>query len=465
MTIHQSRLGKVLIGSALLSLLSAVLVVLWLSRGAGPQALQAATFQDRPEKAEPITVQVALPQQGGLERVTNQPGTVRAFEYEDLFAKVNGYLIHQKVDIGTEVKKGEVLAEIEAPELVKEELHAAAVVKQAKAQIDQMKAHVEAARAEMEAAKTLIELKQAEVKRASANLDYRMKRYDRILKLANQGGIADQLVDEQFDQREAAQAWKDAAYVGVKTAEADVVAKKAKVVQAEADLIAAEANVEVAEAALQKAHEFVEFTRIRSHYNGMVTARNYHDGAYIRPPDKGQGLPLFVVQRTDLMRVIIQVPDLDAPFCDVGDPVDLSLNSLPSTRFPPFKISRIASSQDQSSRTMRVEVDVPNVTKILRDGMYGQVVIHLQAGEKDALRVPSSALDRHDGKLRVFVVREGVIHQVPVRVGLDNGTEAEILSGLKRDDLVVLHPNQQLHEGLEVKTAEELGREPADSLD
>lgn len=274
--------------------------------------------------------------------------------------------------------------------------------------------------------------------------------YKRIEDLANDKAIQYQLVDEQFKYRDAAEAAHDAAVASIVTAQAEVKAKKAKVLQAKADVLSAEAKVDVAQATLDKAHVFVEFTKIRSHYNGVVTVRNFAKGDYVAV-GKAQSKPLFEVQRNDLFRVIVQVPDLDARFCDVGDPADLVVNSQPGVVFS-YPIARISKSQSQEDRTMRVEMDVPNDKGLLLDGMYGLVTIHLQEGFKDALRIPSSAVSRHDGRIRVFVVRDDKIVQLPVKLGLDNGDETEVVTGLKSDDLVVLHPRPDLHDGTEVQT-------------
>jgi RND family efflux transporter MFP subunit len=456
MTLLRSRLQTICIGTLLLALVSTGLVLFFVFGGTTPRADGEAAVERHNEAP---AVKVVKPVAEGMERTTTQPGTVRAFEHEELYAKVAGLLENQQVDIGSVVKKGDVLAEIEAPEYLKEEEFAGAKVKQARSQVEQMRAFVAAAKAEVEAAKILIEQKQAEVKRARSYLSFREKQYERVKQLADDRSVDQRLVDEQYEHLESSQAWRDAAEVGVKTARADVMAKEAKLAQAEADLKTAEVNVEVAEAARQKAHVFVEFTKIRSHYNGVVTTRNYHNGDYIRPADHGERSPLLVVQRTDLMRVVVQLPDSDVPFCLVGCPVDLTINTLPGVKFPSYKVSRMAHSQDQSNRTMRVEVDVPNDQKLLRDGMYGDVTIHLRVGAKDAFRVPSAALTRRGGKLVVFAVRGDVISQVPVTVGLDNGSQAEVLSGLKADDLVVVRPDPHLRDGQTVR-AEMVEPEP-----
>lgn len=438
-------------------LLAAIPLVLSFAWSSKTTRAHASEREEAKQAADPVAVRVVKPTAGGMERTTTQPGTVRAFEYEHLYAKVSGYLVRQVVDIGSVVKKGQVLAEIDAPELLKDELHAVASLEQAKAQVRQMEAHLTAAKAELAAAKILIDQRQAEVKRAKANLGYREKQHARIKELADARAVDLKLLDEQFDQLESAQAWRDAALVGVQTAMADVESKQAKVLQADADLAAARANLNVADATLQKARVFVEFTRIRSHYDGVVTTRNYHEGDYIQAASHGD-LPLLVVHRIDLMRVVVQVPDTDVPFCRPGDLAELMVSTLPQVKFPVYRVSRTSRSQDQKTRTMQIEVDVPNDKGLLQDGMYGLVTVHFKKFQQEgpkascaAVCVPSSALRRESDKTVAYVVRNGCVHPVAVDVGNDDGSCIEVLSGLQPGDEVVNHPGPQLHDGVAVR--------------
>jgi RND family efflux transporter MFP subunit len=452
MTSNKIKIGSLILALTLIGGFVIGMVVVWFSPHHIPQARAG-----KPDSSEPITVQATKPLKGGLPRTTTQPGTVRAFEREDLYATVPGFLTNQKVDIGSEVKKGEVLAEIDAPDLVKEAERDAALVKQAKARVVQMQAALDAAKAELEVTKIAIDQKKAELRRARSTSNYREKQFARVQDLVNSKSVDQRLLDEQFDYREAAQAWVDAAEAGIKTAIADVEAKKARVAQAQADLLAAQANVDVAQAALQKAQVFVQFTRIQSHYDGVVTERHFFNGNYLRGIEQGEKTPLLQIQRTDLMRVIVQIPDTDAVYCKVGDRADLSFKTLrDDIPLPSYKVARMANSLTQTSRTMPVEVDVPNEKGILKDGMYCDVTIHLEPGSATAVRVPSSAIYRQNGHEFVFVIRDEILHRVAVHVGLNNGSVAEITSGLKADtDLVVTNPTGQMQDGQEVKVVVE----------
>jgi RND family efflux transporter MFP subunit len=442
------------LGAVGVSALVVVLGVLWITRGKAPEA-HAQEHDDGTTDQDTVSVKVVKAQPGGLERTTTQPGTVRAFEFGGLHPKVSGFLIiDDKMDVGSQVTKGQILARIDAPELLRDKEHAEAALDQAKSQKEQMAAHLATANAELKTAHVIVEQRKAEIKYADANLHYREKQYARIKELERYGSVDLRLVDEQHDQWETAVARKAAAVIAVETARSDVKAREAKVEQAKADLKAAEANIRVADATLKKAEVFVEFTKICAPYDGEVTERNYHSGAFIKSGDQGAQLPVLVVQRVDKMRLIIQVPDADAELCDPGDPVDFSATTS-QHKFPQFKVTRVSKSQDQKTRTTRVEVHIDNRDGKLRDGMYGDATIHLQKGRNDAVRVPAAALRRIRAKTVVYVVRGQVANEIPVTVGQNNGSEAEILTGLRAGDVVIDHPSPQVQDGVAVQAAQE----------
>src|SRR5262249_48146903 len=123
MRLLSQRPGKTWLGAASVAVVVLVLGVFWIARGKPPEA-DAQEHQDGKE-TEAVAVKVCKAQPGGLERATTQPGTVRAFQYEGLYPKVSGFLvISEQMDLGSKVKKGQVLAEIYAPELLKDKEHA-----------------------------------------------------------------------------------------------------------------------------------------------------------------------------------------------------------------------------------------------------------------------------------------------------------------------------------------------------
>lgn len=394
-----------------------------------------------------VHVPVVHPLTGGLARTTTLPATVESFQFADLFAKVSGYLTHQQVDIGDIVHRGQVVAEIYVPELHEELKQAESSLAQAQAQVEQMKARVATTKAEYDAAVAVIAEDRAELERAVATTGFRKKQYDRMKNLFELNSVDERLVDEKEEQLDAARASENACRAAIITAQAQAGAAKARTAQAEADLLDAQAKVQVAKATVAKARVFVEYTKIVSPYEGVITVRNFHVGDFVRAADQGEKNPLLRVARIDRMRVIVQLPEPDVPYCDPGDSAVVVMDALAGRKIA-GKVSRIANSEDRMTRSMRVEIDLPNERNELRDGMFGRATIRLRySGE--GLVVPSSSIvgDPKTSKSALFVVRDEKAELVPVVVGQNNGVQAEILSGISKHDQIVRHPGANLSAG------------------
>jgi RND family efflux transporter MFP subunit len=419
-----------------------------------PTAEKESSGTSAPEasSASKIRVNVVRPHVGSMSRSDTEPGNVDAFDYANLYSKVSGYLKVQKVDIGSVVKEREVLAEIDAPEYVQSRDQAKAEVGQAEAKLELAKAAIVRAEADVGAAEAGVAEKQAELTRAKSDLNFRNIQYQRIRQLFELKSVDQRLVEERRKERDASQWAVEATEAAIRTAQAQVAAKKAKVKQAQADAVTEKAKVDVSVALLQKAQVYVDYLKILSPYNGVITERGFHVGEFIRAPQGGpRQMPLLTVARTDVMRVVTKLPERYVPYCDPGDPADVELDALQGRIFH-AKVSRIADSLDRADRTMRVEVDLKNPTNELRDGMFGRVTIQLTAATKE-LSIPSSALinSTESGSFSVYVVRNGHAELVPVKVGRDSGILAEILSGLEANDLVVSHPTEDLKPGAAVE--------------
>jgi RND family efflux transporter MFP subunit len=151
--------------------------------------------------------------------------------------------------------------------------------------------------------------------------------------------------------------------------------------------------------------------------------------------------------------VVIQVPDLDVPLLDVGDPATVVVDALKGREFK-GTVARLGKSEDPTTRTMRVEVDLPNRDGLLVDGMYVRATIELQP-LSEHLTVPAACVVAHSehGTGSVFVVRDGKAHRLVVTLGNDDGTSVEILSGIELRDEVVIRPGATLNDGAEVVVA------------
>jgi RND family efflux transporter MFP subunit len=397
--------------------------------------------------------EVVKPKRGGMARTTNQPGTVHAFDFAQLYAKVSGYVKELKVDRGSRVKMGDLLIELYVPELL-------AAVEQAKAALERAKASVVQAKARVTSAAQIIVAKKADEAKALSDLraktaqrEYRDKQYVRISQLVERGAVEERLKDEEEDRRAAAREEEAAAKAAVAAAMAHVAEAEALLAQAQADLKGADADVKVAEANLDKETALESYTHIKSPYDGVIIFRGegVHKGAFVRSADQGMGEPMLTVAMDDIMRTVIPVPDRDVPYCDLGDPAIVRVDALNDREFRGV-VSRIAESEDVNDRTMRVEVDLANPQHVLRDGMYGRAEIILEMATTN-LTVPSSAiLDRDSkGKGTVEVVRDGKMYRQSVVIGRDTGTLAEIISGLDPDAEVVVQPDVSMADGTPVQ--------------
>jgi HlyD family secretion protein len=431
----------------------ATLVLTWISRvgrtNAEPTAAQAKDGMPHPAGELP-RVETVRPVQGGLARRTAQPGSAHSFESAELYAKISGFLKLQHVDIGSRVKQGDLLAEIDVPELTEDVNAATAALEQAKAEVAQAESQVESATADYNAAQSRIAQMKSDVERWQAEVGLAQKQYDRIKELNELDGVEDRLVEERQFQLHSAQASQRAAQSAVVAAEQQAAAANSRIALARAELQVCRAKVTVAESQFNRAKVMLSYTRITSPYDGVVTCRNFHRGAYVRSPDHGGQVPLLAVDRTDHMRVLVRIPERDVPFVQAGDKAMIRFDALPQREFA-GAIARIAESEDAATRTMLAEVDLPNTDGVIRDHMYGRVEIALDESLA-GVTIPSTCLvgDVALGQAKVFVLKGGQVSLRQVQVGKDTGIEVEILSGLSPEDQIVLRPSGSLTDGMKV---------------
>ncbi len=434
--------------------LAAALGVSWPMLRAPVERAGALDGSSRPalESPPPIRVDVVHPEPGGIRRLTIQPGTVHPFEWADLVAKASGYLRSQAVDIGSTVRQGQVLAEIDAPELAEDVEQAASALDQANAQVEQGEARIATTEAELAAAAAAELQARADLDRLAAKRSMTQKSYERVRELNARNAIERKVVDEHQFDFDAATAGEATGRAAIATAGAQVKTAEARVRQARADLVEARAFVRVVASRLGRARVVAGYLQIRAPFDGVVTRRNFHPGAFVRSAADGTPVALLTVARTDLMRVIVQVPDLDVPLLDPGDKVTILVDSLKGRPFV-GQVARVARSEDPTTRTMRAEVDLPNPDGRLVEGMYGRATIELQP-PNGHLTVPSSCLVGHtaQGKPSAFVVRDARARRVAIAVGDDDGSTVEVLAGLQAGDQVILRPPPAIEEGAAVSS-------------
>jgi RND family efflux transporter MFP subunit len=407
----------------------------------GPDQPRKAGSDDAPKK--PV-VSVVQPGPGKPGRRIEYSCRVQASEQADLSPAVSGVLKGPTVDLGDRVKKGQLLALIDAPLLVLAEKQATIAVRQARGLVREAEAKVATARAEVQAARSAITGRQADLDGAKANLAHCNNEWARVKQLARQKVTSREDLDASEKMVASARAKVDAATAVLATARADLKVKQSKVAQTEAAVETAKANVDAAEIELEKARYSLGLTKIVAPFDGIVTQRSHQDGQYVRAGE-GNRAPLLTIQRTDRMRVIVKVAETDVPLVEAGAPVDLQVPALPKVRFSGIKVSRLGFAVDPNTGSMRVEIDVPNPKQQLRPGMFGRATLHLQKGAANSLRLPRSCLVAlSGGKHAVYVVVDGKAHLTMVRIGPGGigpgGKEVEVVSGLKSSHRVVTDP-------------------------
>jgi RND family efflux transporter MFP subunit len=256
------------------------------------------------------------------------------------------------------------------------------------------------------------------------------------------------LEDETRDSLRAAEAARGEAKAKVDASKAMVLQSEADLAKSKAGAAAAVARHGSAEAELSRVKALLQYTQIRAPFAGVVTQRNVNRGDFVQPAGATTGKPLLTVASTDMVRIFVDVPELDSPWVESGRAGYINVQALPN-RVVEAKVTRTSWGLG-ANRTLRTELDVPNPNCVLRPGMYATAHIVLQE-TPDALVVPASAVVRDGKKASCWVVSGGKAARVPIEIGLQSGNEVAVASGLNGDEQVVQTPPTSLKEGQAVE--------------
>jgi RND family efflux transporter MFP subunit len=365
------------------------------------RAVIAAESLDRQEtlpRVEVIEVGRS-PQKSELEL----PGNIEAVTEAPILARADGYLLHRMVDMGDRVKAGQLLAEIEAPELDEQVQQAQANLEQAHAGLDQALANYEQGKSTTDLAKVTA---------------------DRWSSLSSRGVVSRQ----ENDQYQAAYRTQVAALQSLDKA-----------------IAAQRSNIAAAQANLARLQKLQGYRMVKAPFDGVITARNVDTGALVN----AASTMLFRIGQTDTLRTYVNVPQLHSSSVRIGQAAHLNVSNLPGRVFT-GTVARTANALDPNTRTLLVEVRVPNGDGALLPGMYAQVSFSSTRAEPP-LVVPSVALiSRGDGPRVAVVTADHTVHLQAIRVGRDYGDRLEVLSGLREGDIIIPNPGDAASEGLKV---------------
>jgi HlyD family secretion protein len=410
--------------------------------------------QKSTDDQEGIRVMTMKLKKKNLVRTTTQPARIEAYEETPLFARIDGYVVDIKVDIGQKVEKGDILATLWVPEMEKELVQKEAMVKRAKADVDLAAKEIEVAEASVALARAKVEEAKSALVRAKGTEERWKSEYARIKTLVANGSVTRQLEDESLQQFTAAEGTLQEVNAGVNSAQAAFDQSEIRVEKARADLRSAQAGEEVAQAGVEQMKAMLEYSNIRAPFDGKVTQRNVDSKHYISAGGKA-GKPLFVVTSTDKVRVFVDVPELESGLVNVGDDVTLRISALPgyiADSAP--KVTRTSWSLQGSARTLLTEIEMDNKGGLLRPGMYASVTITLDERHQ-VFTLPVSATVVNDDKAFCFVVNNGKAEKRAISLGLRSGDEMEVVAGLQGDEAVIATNVSSLQEGQAVMVGEE----------
>ncbi len=396
-----------------------------------------------------------------LIRHTEQPGQIAAMEETPIVAKISGYIRRVNVDIGDRVKgpvydgdvlkePGQPLIEIDVPEMHKEHAQKLAGVEQAKSEIKQAQAAIKVAQAMRTSAEALVGEAQASIERANADYERRKIELARFTDLASRQGVTEKLVDESTYQFRAAEAAQKEIAAKIKSAQAQHDEAGALVEKAEADLEAAHAKLGVAEADEQRMSEMLKYTTIRAPFDGVVSARQVDTGHLV---SASSARPLMTIVMADTVRAYVDVPEVDAVFIEPGVEATLRMPSLAGGEFK-GTVTRSTWVLNQSTRTLRTEIDVPNSDGKLRPGMYAYARIKV-AEKPDALILPKTAIMTSAGQSFCWRIEgDGSLVRHPIKTGIAADGDVEIIGGLDGSEPIVGVNAGSFREGQRVEVAQ-----------
>src|SRR5882724_6744320 len=319
------------------------------------------------KEASQIAVNVVSAQRDGKPKDLILPGTFQAFKSTTIFPRSNGYVKDWKVDIGDDVKEGQLLAQIETPDL------------------DQ------------------------QVAQAKANYELTKVTAERWHDLVQKKVVSNQ----EYDQNEKA--------------------------------------YEASKANYEQLQKLQGFEQIIAPFSGKISARFIDFGTLVTAgSSSATGTPLFSIVQSDPLRVYVYAPQENAPSIHEGLAAKILLQEYPGQEFDGM-VTRTAGALDPQSRTMQVEVQVPNHDGKLYAGMYGEVKF-LLTDQNAPIVVPANAFQFGTRGPQVATIEnDNRIHWQKIRVGRDFGDRIEVLDGLNENAKVVMNPTDDLREGLQVE--------------
>jgi RND family efflux transporter MFP subunit len=380
------------------AIVAGVLIVGLFLTGFIPRTQQNAQLEAdaQAERDSGVPVNVAQPVPSKADVEITVPGTLRPEQETSIFARTTGYLGKWSADISNHVKKGELMATIDAPD------------------VDQQLSQAQAALAQLKAA----------VEKAESDLLIAQQTYARFESLKGSAGVTQQELDQYYANQTAAKASLDSA----------------------------KANVEAGEANVKRLSDLQSFEKIIAPFDGVVTGRAYDTGAMIiADPTDVNTKPIYKIAENDVLRVFVNVPQSSALSIKQFMPAKVTVRERPGKVFS-GQVLGTTNYLDPGSRALLTEVKVPNQSGELLPGMFVNVTFD-EHRDKTPLLVPGPALIQSADGNQVAIIQDGKAHFVPVKLGIDYGATIEVTEGLNGDEQIIANPGERVVEGVKVRAS------------
>lgn len=359
------------------------------------------------KSSTPPAVAVTKVERKAMARYLTMSSELVPFQEIDVFAKEAGFVSKLYVDYGSHVKRGQLIASLEIPELQ-------ALLQEDYASITSMEDQIADA--------------QHEWKRIEAQHTVLHLQFERLNKVANSkpGLVAQQEVDEAQGKDLAAESQMEAGKSRLQVANSQLAVSKSKLAHDQA---------------------LYDYSKITAPFSGIVTQRYANLGALVQAGTSSntQATPLVRLSEEDLFRLVIPVPESYVRYVKIGDAVDVRVPAL--NRTFPGKIARFSVDVGDATRTMHTEVDVPNPQGVLIPGVYAEATLALDR-KGDALVVPLQAINQEGEHASVLLVDQtNKIESRHISLGIQSANYAEVVSGLADGDRVVISDRSGLRPG------------------
>jgi membrane fusion protein, multidrug efflux system len=366
-------------------------------------SLAAAACGGSRDASQPVNAPPSGPPTVDVVRVVEQPvdvtlslpGELEPYEMVAVFPKVTGFVKTIQVDRGSVVRKGALLARLDAPELA-------------------------AQRAE---AQSKLQAAEAQLASARSKADAETGTYERLKAAARTPGVV---------------------------AGNDLVLAQKSVEAQEGQIAAAQQNVEAARQALRSVADMEAYLDVTAPFDGVVTERNVHPGALVGPASGSGGVAMVRIVQNARLRLVVPVPQAYLAGISPGSVVPFAVSGYPGEKFS-GTVARVAQSVDIKTRTMPVELEVSNADGRLANGMFCQVRWSVHRPQP-SLFVPGGSVASTTDRTFVVRIRDGRTEWIDVTTGLASGPLIEVFGDLKPGDTIAVRGTDELHAGTEVRT-------------